>query len=171
LLIAVIAIVPGNTPPSVTSVTDQAGDTFVPVASPTTRSTFMQVVYYAADVAGGTTRITTQLDTAAQYEVRTYEYTGLAATPLELSVVASGQAVTATSAPLTTTNAHDLLFSASTTGHGATAPGGGFTLRAIVNGDLDEDLIATSASTFMSSEMLDADEDYIISLSAFRGAR
>ena len=132
---------------NVASVTDTAGNTYLPAAPVTRGAGISQAVYYATNIAGGGNTVTVTFDRPAVYvDVRVAEYSGLdRATPVDATASAAGTAATANSGNATTTAARTLLLGAGTTTGGFGAAGTGYTTRIITVPD--QDILADRAVT------------------------
>ncbi|MBS0581153.1 MAG: fibronectin type III domain-containing protein [Proteobacteria bacterium] len=162
---------------TVQSVTDSAGNTYVPAAGPTVLAgVASQAIYYAAGVAGaaaGTNLVTVSFSAPAIYpDVRIAEYSGIAAVgPLEGGAGASGSGTSASSPSITTTTAGDLLLGADLTVQ-YTYVGSGFTSRQLTvpDGDILEDRIATVAGSYAATATIAPAGAWVMQGAAFKPA-
>jgi hypothetical protein len=141
----------GDTTSSISSVTDNRGNTYTLAAGPTTNTGLQQSIYYAKNIAGGSTTVTVKFNKAASYpDVRILEYSGAnTSSPLDGKAAAAGSGTTANSGAVTTTSANELIFGAGTTGTQFSAAGSGFVNRMInVYGNIAEDKTVTSTGSY-----------------------
>jgi len=120
---------------SVSSITDNKGNTYTPVttaqhADPS--SDYVQL-YYAKNVAGGSVTITAALSGTTDNNVGIYEYAGLdAVAPLDKITAATGTGSTPNGGTLTTTTNNELYFAVGVDdngGNSAQTAGSGYSLR------------------------------------------
>ncbi|HSB75931.1 MAG TPA: hypothetical protein VLC12_09790, partial [Terriglobales bacterium] len=108
-----------NVTSSVTSVTDTAGNTYVPAVGVSNHTNISQAVYYAKNIAAfacspGCNAVSVAFNqTPATPDIRVYEFSGMDVTdPLDTSVSNSGSGTSASSGSATTNSANDLLIAA-----------------------------------------------------------
>jgi hypothetical protein len=169
----VVAIGWSNRAATIRSVTDTKGNTYALAVGPTATGT--QAIYYAKNVqaaTAGSNTVTVTLSTSAPWtDVRIVEYGGIDTTsPLDGAVAASGTGTITSSGPLTTTNAHNLLFAANYVGGTSTGPGPGYTQRLNPSGDIVQDQIVSATGTYTATAPQDSNSSYIMQLVAFRAA-
>lgn len=141
----VVACHTNNTTRTIASITDSQGNTYVQTQAAATRASHGAAdVWYAKNIAGGTTPTVTVTFGASLSGVDTYtsihEYSGLDTTaPLDRTAAANGTGAAPSSGnTAATTAADDLVFGFCYAG-GTASAGSGFTSRQTVNGDLTED--------------------------------
>lgn len=162
---------------SVNSVMDSQGNTFTPIGSPQTWSpnNYVERLYYAKNIVGGSDTITVTLTGSATLELLPYDYSGLdPSSPLDVKAVpATGTGTSGTSGSLTTTNANDLLFAFFHSDNDVNNTAGtGFTGR-IPAGDTypqGEDENVTSTGTYSASMSFSGSADYVAFFVAFKAA-
>jgi hypothetical protein len=104
-------------------------------------------------------------------DIRVVEYAGIDRTnPVDVVAVGSGSGFASTTSAVTTANANDLLFAASTVRTFNTGPGGGFTSRVITvpDGDIVEDRTVTSVGSYSATAPMSAGS-WVMQMVAFRG--
>jgi PKD repeat protein len=157
---------------NVASVTDTAGNTYLPAAPVTRGGGISQAVYYATNIAAGANTVTVTFDRPAAFvDVRVAEYSGLdRVSPLDATASAAGTASTANSGNATTTAARTLLLGAGTTTGAFGSAGSGYTTRIITQPDLDilADRAVTTAGTYNATAAVGG--AWVMQLVAFRGA-
>ena len=163
---------------TVSSVIDTQGNQYTLIGSPQTWSpyNFVERLYYAKNIKGGSDTATVTLSGTTYMEVRLYEYSGLdTSSPLDASATPhTGTSVTTgTSGVLTTTNGNDLLFGFFHSDNSVTnTAGSGFTGRTFSVGDdlLGEDQDVTSTGSYSATMGFSGSADYVGFLVAFRAA-
>ncbi|MBZ5700325.1 MAG: Ig-like domain-containing protein [Acidobacteriia bacterium] len=97
---------------SVVSVTDALGNTFSSAVGPAQQSSAESTqLFYAANVAGGTDRITVTMSGTTLINIFIYEITGAAATnPLDVTAVGSGSGTSVTTGSVATGGANEFVF-------------------------------------------------------------
>jgi len=152
----VVAIGFGNTTGTISSVTDNKGNSYT-VAAPLTRDTAnSQAVYYAKNIAtgAGNTVVTVTFNASVPYpDIRVVEYSGLdKVSPLDVSKSATGTGTAPSSGAVTTTNANDMIFGAGLTATRFTAAGSGFTSRVITaDGNIAEDKNVATVGSYTAT--------------------
>ena len=159
----------------VINVTDSAGNLYQPALAPAVQPGIQShVVYYAANVVGGTNTVTVTFNTAASFpDVRIAEYRGVdPITPLDGAVGTSGTGSTSTSGTLAPSGAPVLLVAANYVQSTTIGPGGGFTSRLITspNGSILEDQILTTATPTAATASTGG-AGWVMQEVAFRGAQ
>jgi len=155
-----------QTPGTITSLTDNRGDTYVPVSTATSGvvglSTWSQQLFYAAGIDAGAVPLTltcASVNEATYIEMVVAEYAGVAPQqPLDAFVdefgvtTAGGTPTVIDGGELQTRSADELLAVWTVTDLGATGPGAGYTARISAAGDLFEDRFqAAAAATAVSN--------------------
>ncbi|PYK62002.1 MAG: hypothetical protein DME21_07435, partial [Verrucomicrobia bacterium] len=157
----------------ISAVGDSAGNVYH-VAVPTFRGNGMsQVIYYAADIKGGSNVVTVTFDQPAVYiDLRLAEYSGLMRTnAFDAGASASAIGANADSGSVTTSATNELLFGAGMTATTFTAPGSGFTQRVITAPDADiiEDQAAARVETYSATAALSSGA-WLMQVAAFKAA-
>jgi IPT/TIG domain len=147
----VVAVGWDDTASSITSVADNRGNVYTLAVGPINGTGERESIYYAKNIAGGSTTITVTFDHAAVFvDLRALEYSGLdTANPLDVTAQAAGAGASANSGSATTTSASELIFGAGKTSGRFTAAGTGFTSRVITSpdGDIAEDKIVNATGS------------------------
>ena len=141
----------GDTSSTISSVTDNKLNSYALAVGPTSGTGLRQSIYYAPNIAGGSTTVTVTFNKAAAYpDVRILEYSGLDPTaPLDKAVGAAGTGTAANSGSVSTTAASELIFGAGTSGTKFTAAGSGFTSRMInLYGNIAEDKTVNATGSY-----------------------
>ena len=154
----------------VSSVVDDQGNTYTSAVG--VSSAYSQSIYYAPNIRAGTNTVTVTLSAKVpDPKLRVFEYAGLAsASPVDRSSTSSSSGTNVKTGPITTTNAHDLLFSANVVGTVTTGPGEGYTQRQLDNGDLVQDRVVTAAGMYSATATLTNPADWVMQLVAFKAA-
>ncbi len=156
---------------SALTVTDTAGNIYSE-AGTDSNSNFTQAVFYAPNIAAAAAGnvVTASFGTSqGNSTLRAIEYSGLAASPLDAMQTSKGNGSTA-SASVTTSNAHDLIYVGETSDQTATGAGTGYTERLLVDGDLVEDRVVTTAGTQQASVPLNQTANWVVTMVAFKAA-
>src|SRR5208337_53339 len=125
-------------PAGTLTISDTAGDTFVPAFGPVTDTNqdVTAYIWYVPSCKGGPNTVTLTPATAAALEIHISEWTGLTTTsPVDQTTSATGTGTTASSGTATTTVNGELIFGYTFLFNTAAA-GSGFTPMSLVNGDL-----------------------------------
>jgi IPT/TIG domain len=163
----------GDTTSLVKTVTDSSGNTYSQAGGTTTGSGLRQAIYYARNIAGGSTTVTVTFNGAAAYpDLRILEYSGLdTSNPLDVTAAGVGTGTVAASAAATTTSANELIFGAGNNGDGFSGAGTGFTLRMIdYYGNLAEDETVSSTGSYNVSAPLKKSTAWVMQLATFRAS-
>jgi hypothetical protein len=164
---------------NITSVMDSAGNSYQ-VAAPTHRNRgagLSQAIYYAKNIAAaaaGANTVTVTFNVAAPFvDIRATEYSGLdPANPLDGNASSPFTAATATSGPITTTTAQELVFGAGMTTGAFTAAGSAFTSRIITTPDADivVDRFVTVTGSYNPKAVLSGSAPWLMQGASFRNA-
>lgn len=144
-----------DTTSSVASVSDSLGNVYSKAIGPTLGSALAQSIYYAANITGGSNTVTVNFNQPAAYpDIRILEYSG--ANNLDVTAGASGTGTSANSGSATTKSPNELIFGANMVSTVTSSAGTGFTSRIITSpdGDIAEDLVATSTGSYSASSPL-----------------
>ncbi|MGZ3444027.1 MAG: hypothetical protein ACXVDD_31120, partial [Polyangia bacterium] len=172
----VVVVGMGDTNNSITSVTDTAGTSYVLAAGPTTNTGVLQAIYYAKQIgaaaAGGNTVTATYNTTVTYPTIALAEYSGV--TTADKSATNTGSTLAASSGPVTTTVAPELVFAAGLPDNNS-APdfasgGGGFTVRVItsVAGMILEDRIASPVGSYQATGTLTSASPWVMQTVTFK---
>ena len=169
-----VAIGWNDTTSSIQSVTDSLGNIYTLAVGPTAGTALQQSIYYAKNIKAGSNTVTVKFNQAASFpDVRVLEYSGLDTTsPLDASAGSSGKSATASTGPVTTKFASELILGADIVWTGNKAPGSGFTARIITSPDSDlaEDRIVTATGSYSASATLTASGPWVMQLATFKAA-
>jgi len=140
-------------PAGTLTISDTAGDTFIPAIGPVTdtNQAVTAYIWYVPSCKGGPNTVTLTPATAAALEIHISEWTGLTTTsPVDQTASATGTGTTASSGPATTTVNGELIFGYTFLFNTAAA-GSGFTPMSLVNGDLDEYQVQSLAGSIAAA--------------------
>jgi len=160
---------------SVQSVTDTAGNTYLPAVGPTTGTALRQSIYYAKNIkASSSNKVTVQFNQAAAYpDVRILEYYGLDPNnPLDVTAAATGKGSAASSGAATTTSNNELIFGANMVATSNISGGPNFQVRIITphDGDLAEDEVVSSTGSYNASATLSGTGAWVMQMVTFKAA-
>lgn len=172
----VVAVAWHDNTATVTSVTDNSGNTYTLAVGPTAVSGYgQQSIYYAKNIApaqAGANIVTVNFSTAAtSADIRIVEYSGADANnPVDVTAASTGSSTNSSSGSVTTTNASDLLFGANNVKTITTGPGGSFTQRLLTSpdGDIAEDENVTSTGSYSATAPVSPSGTWIMQMVAFR---
>jgi hypothetical protein len=142
----VVAISWNDMTASITSVVDSQGNTYEVGAGVARDNGMSQAIYYAANIAGGSNKISVTFSRPARYvDVRVAEYSGVSA----LQGAGSSTGLDGTASVTLSTDSASLVVAAGATTNFFTTPGEGWNMRIVTgpNGDIVEDLIAPVTGT------------------------
>lgn len=162
----------------VTSVSDTAGNTFISAAMAQGSSTTQQIatqLFYAANVKGGSDKITVSIGGSTFFNIFIYEIAGAAATnPLDASAIGNGTGLSITTGSALTSAANEFVFVG--TGHhfGYDSTGAAFTgMQATATGLSEYQTVAFAGTTVTGSASLsntNASFPWAAVLAAFKSA-
>jgi len=171
-----VVVVGWNGTPSVNSVTDTKGNTYVRAVGPASFSNFNESIYYAKNISAasaGANSVTVNFSAAAAFpDIRIAEYSGVdTAYPVDAVAAGSGNSALSDSGPLNTTNANDLLVAANYVSTTTNGPGTGFTSRIITTPDSDilEDRLTTATGAYNGTAPI-SNGTWVMQMVAFRGS-
>jgi hypothetical protein len=172
----VVAIGWNDSTSSVTSVQDSAGNTYSLAVGPTRYAPDLsQAIYYAPNIAGsgaGGNTVRVDFDAAANaIDLRVLEYSGLGASPLDVTSAkaGTGSGGEVSSGTATTTSDRELLVGAGMTTDIFASSGPVYVERAITTlGDIVEDRVVSSAGTYSAVAPDNASCEYVVQMAAFR---
>jgi RHS repeat-associated protein len=158
---------------TVSSITDSAGDTYALAVGPTGVSGFWsQSIYYAKNIAGASSNVVTVTFSAATLtEIRVLEYSGLDPNaPLDTTAANTGQSVTATTGPISTSQANELVLVANLVENCVATPSSGFTDRDDTGCDLVEDNIEATTGSYSAIVTQSDSGNWVQQMVAFKPA-
>jgi FtsP/CotA-like multicopper oxidase with cupredoxin domain len=170
----IVAVGWRTTSATVTSVTDDAGNTYTLAIGPTTGTGLRQSIYYAHNITGGgpASRPTVTVTFSAAVtlpDVRILEYSGVST--LDRTAGASGTAATANSGAATTTAANELIFGADCVSTTTTGAGSGFTSRIITapDSDIAEDTVTSAIGSRSATASVSAGtRNWVMQMATFK---
>jgi hypothetical protein len=140
-------------PAGTLSISDTAGNTYIPVTTPVTDANQATTSYlwYVPVCKGGVNSVTLTPASAGALEIHVSEWSGVSATyPVDAFASAAGTGATVSSGSVTTTANGELVYGYTFLLNTATA-GSGFAGMTLVNGDLDEYQIQSSAGSIAAT--------------------
>jgi hypothetical protein len=159
------------------SVTDTKGNVYAVAKSAIVISGSRSLaIYYAKNVtsatAGANAVTVTFNGNTNGPDIRILEYSGIdPASPLDVSVGASGSGQTHSSGPVMTTNANDLLVAANDVAHSTYTADSNFTQRLLTDHqNIVEDRVVTTVGSYSASAWQDPSGDWIMEMVAFKAA-
>jgi len=162
----------GDTTSTISSVTDNKLNGYQLAVGPTSGTGLRQSIYYAPNIAGGSTTVTVTFSKAAVYpDVRILEYSGLDPTaPFDKAVGAAGTGTAANSGSVSTTAASELIFGAGTSGSKFTSAGSGFASRIInLYGNIAEDKTVNATGSY-NATATEASGVWVMQVATFNAA-
>jgi len=159
---------------SVSSVTDNKGNSYARISGPTNWHgvNYRAELWYAYNIigGGGAIKVTAQISGAPTSFTQIYisEYSGIlsVANPLDQSAVATGNGNPVSSGAKTTVYNNELIYGASIGASGALTKGAGFTLRSGANSNIIEDKNAAAIGSNNASFTV-ASGDWIAQMATF----
>ena len=158
-------------PAGTITISDTAGNTYVPAVGPVTDGPqeVTAYIWYVQSARAGANRVTLTPTGPRAMEIHISEWSGVATSaPVDQTAVASGFGTAASSGTRTTTANGELIFGYTFIGNSGTE-GAGFTRLTLVNGDLDDDLIQPSAGPIAATFTQSAG-DWLVLMATFRPA-
>ncbi len=156
--------------PTLTSITDSAGNTYDVVVGPINANSTSHYVAIALDVTGATSdtlTLTLSAATGGGSDWFALEYSGLAhANAFDVTDNASGMGTAMTSGAATTTFGHELILGYAEAS--SATPGTNFTMRATQSGNMVEDRTAASTGSFTATAT-NTSGNWTMILATFRG--
>ena len=140
-------------PAGTLSISDTAGNSYIPVTTPVTDANqdTTSYLWYVPVCKGGVNSVTLTPASAGALEIHVSEWSGVSATyPVDAFASAAGTGANASSGPVTTTANGELVYGYTFLLNTATA-GSGFAGMTLVNGDLDEYQIQSSAGSIAAT--------------------
>ena len=156
------------------ALTDSRGNAYVNVGSPVAWGNgYSAQIFYASNVAGGSDVITASFRTSVNSfgVLYVHEYAGISKTnPVDVTLSAVGTSSSLNSGSVTTTSPNDLIFGAGVSDDSVTAGGSGFTVRDLSYGNITEDKIAATASSYAATATHSGNR-WAMQVVAFRAAQ
>ena len=175
-LIAVVSWT--NNTGAVMSMVDTLGNTWTSAAPVDHSGQLSLQIWWTANIAAGGNKVTAMISNNVNApKLRLFEYAGLAkVAPVDGTSTAStsdvGAMLTVSSTgPVTTTNAHDLLFAANVATRDTTGVAAGYTQRQLDNGHVTIDQEVTATGTYAASATLSQSASWVMTMVAFKGER
>ena len=168
----VVAVMWGDTTSTVSSVTDSKGNIYALAVGPTKASGLTSAIYYAKNIASGSSTVTVKFNQTASYpNVNVLEYSGLdTANPLDVRAAATGSGTTANSGSATTTSANELIVGAGNPTSVFKSPGSGFNSRVInAFGGISEDKVVSSTGSYNATATLTSGT-WVMQMAIFRAS-
>ena len=156
-------------PAGTLSISDSAGNTYVPVNAPVTdtKQNVTSYLWYVATCNAGPNTVTVTPGTPGAQEIHISEWSGLSASnPIDGTAAATGTGTSASSGAITTAATGDLVYGYAFLLNPA-SPGAGFASLTTVNGDLDEYQIQ-SAPGSVSATFTQPSGTWFARVAAFR---
>jgi chitodextrinase len=164
-----------GTAAAISSVTDSRGNVYQIAVPSASDGNNHQAIYYARNInqaAGGSNAVTVTFSTAVNYpDIRILEYRGLdPVNPFDVGTSASGTSATASSGPVTTTSAHELIFGAGETTDTFSDAGDSFVSRVITapDGDIAEDTVVHTTGSYSATAPLRISASWLMQVATFR---
>jgi hypothetical protein len=168
----VVVISFGSTVTTVSSVTDTAGNTYSVAVGPIRGSSDTLYIFYAKNIASSAAgnEVTVTFNQVTNWVwVELLEYAGLnTSNPFDAASSATGTSATATGGNLVTTNACDLLISATAQSDNVTSIGAGYNLRADTWGNFVQDRVVSSTGTYTSTSTISNSGNWETGFVAFK---
>lgn len=129
-------------------------------------------IYYATNVAAATREVRFDFAAPVGAVLSVHEYSGIAAEQaLDQTSGATGTGTALSSGPVTTTFAHEVLFAFGRANSGLEQTAGtGFAWRQAPGGNLSEDRVVKTASTYDATFKASASSEWAAIVATFRGA-
>jgi chitodextrinase len=159
-----------------TSISDSRGNTYTLAVGPTASQGSTQSVYYAKNIAaapaGANTVTVSFTGPAPSLDVRIAEYSGVdTVSPLDKTSASFGTSALASTGPVTTTAANEVLVAGVYTWTSVAGAGTGFTQRIFTPwNDSLEDRIVTTAGSYSATAPQSSSNLWFISLATFKAA-
>jgi DNA-binding protein YbaB len=172
----VVVVAWANNTVHLTSVTDSKGNSYALAVGPTASQGSTQSIYYAKNIAAataGANAVTVSFDgSAASLDVRIAEYSGVdTVSPLDQTSAAFGTSSLASTGPVTTTSANEVLVAGVYTWTSVAGAGTGYTQRIFTTwNDSLEDRIVTTTGSYSATAPQTSSNLWFISLATFKAA-
>src|SRR5580658_5110900 len=164
-----------DTTSTISSVTDSKGNVYTLAVGPTQLTgDGTNAIYYAKDIAAaaaGANTVRVTFSQAVPYpDLRIAEYSGAdTSNPLDVTAASTGSSAVASSGPLTTTSANDILVAGGYVYAFVNGAGTGFTNRmSTPDGDNLEDELVPAIGTYTATASLTSSAPWIFQCVAFR---
>ncbi len=173
----VVTVKWGNQTISVSSITDNKGNTYTSAVGPTNWSgtTKRAQTFYAKNIVGGGTPITITVNLTANstssLHLYQFEYANAdTVSPLDVTSAAIGNSTTLNSGTATTHLANELIYGAAFVDNGNSSPGSGFVAETRFRGNLVEDKNVSSLGTYNATATDTTSSNWVIQMAAFKVA-
>jgi hypothetical protein len=159
---------------SVLSVTDTKGNVYSAAAPPVNGDSgnlgsWRDQIFYAKNIGGGANTVNVEFSGAVTAEIYIHEYSGAdQSSPLDVTASSVGASATPDSGSKTTNFPNELVFGYCQGSVVSCTQGTNFATRRTDNGNLSEDMIATSTRSYSASANLAGSNDWIMSMATFR---
>jgi hypothetical protein len=158
-------------PAGTLTISDTLGNTYLPAIGPITDGPqdVTAYIWYVPICRGGVNTVTVRPGSARALEIHVSEWSGLATNaPVDQTASLGGFGTQATSGSRTTTVNGELIFGYTFIGNNATE-GAGYTRLSLVNGDMDEYLVQSSAGP-VEATFTQQTGDWFVLLATFKPA-
>jgi len=158
---------------NVLSVTDTVGNVYTAAAPPVNGqgnlSGWRDQIFFAKNIGGGANTVNVEFSGSVNSELYIHEYSGADQTsPLDVTASSTGNSSTSDSGSKTTNFPNELVFGYCQASTVNCNQGTNFAVRRTDNGNLSEDMIATSTGSYSASANLGGSNDWIMSMATFR---
>ncbi len=162
---------------TISSVTDSSGNSYALAGSVVRGTALTQAIYYAKNIAAagaGANAVTVRFNNsgASFPDLRIFEYAGIdPVNPLDAANGSSGNGFTASSGPVTTNAANELVFASDTVLSKTLAPGSGYVPIVFTTFfDIVEHRVRSQKGIFKPSASLDAKTNWVMQAATFKAA-
>ena len=157
--------------PAITSVVDTQGNLYVQAVASTSNA-----IWYATSIKGGSDTVTANFATSTGFSlIYIHEYSGLATNPAldqestETSVE-DGPGTAVSSAPVTTTQASELIFGYASVDNCVAGGSTGFTARQTAGCNMSEDMIVSATGTYSATFTQSSKGGWVGFIATFKAA-
>jgi hypothetical protein len=169
----VIALDWDNQAVNVLSVTDAKGNVYTAAAPPVNGagnlSSWRDQMFYAKNIGAGANTVNVEFSGSVHSELYIHEYSGADTnSPLDVTTSSVGNSSTANSGSKTTNFPNELVFGYCQASTVNCNQGANFAARQTDNGNLSEDMIATSTGSYSASSNLGGSNDWVMSMATFK---
>jgi RHS repeat-associated protein len=171
----VVGVKWGDQTISVSSITDNKGNTYTSAVGPTNWSGTAKraQTFYSKDIVGGgapiTITVTLSATPTSSFYIYQLEYADAdLVSPVDVTSAATGTSVSLTSGSATTHYANDLVYGFAIADSGTLTAGSGFTARSTLNGNLVEDKTVSSAQSTSATATNSISSNWFMQMVAFR---
>jgi hypothetical protein len=169
----VVGVKWGDQTVSVSSITDNLGNTYSSALGPTTWSAGGKraQVFYAKNILGGPITVTVTLTSTSTSSLHLYqlEYAGVdTSAPLDAALAGTGSGTSLASGAVTTQAPNELLLGFGITDVGPLSPGAGFQADSTYHANLVEESLSTTSGSYNATATQSAAANWIMQLVTFR---